>query len=107
YSVVEHLFVADDGAGRAALTPMGQRHARLVGEYVALLPGLVAALLEDLPRFAPVPGTYSPYGVIFGFSSNLIEHMTMKALQPEASIRYTLEDVFADAEPDAGRLAWV
>lgn len=107
YSMIEHLFVAVDEAGHVVPTPMGQRHVRLVDEYAALLPGLVAPLYEDYPRFAPVAGTYSPYGVMFGFSSNLLEHMTMKALQPEASIRYTLEDVFADTEPSADKLAWV
>lgn len=107
YSMIEHLFVATDEAGQATHSPMGMRHARLVDEYAALMQRLAAPLSGDCPRFAPVPDAYSPYGVMFGFSSNLLEHMTMKALQPEASIRYTLEDVFADVEPSADKLDWV
>jgi len=107
YSMIEHLFVTTDPEGNATYTPMGQRHARLVDRYVSELHRVVRPLAEDLPRFRPVPGTYSPYGVMFGFSSNLLEHMTMKALQPEAERRYSLEDVFTDGEASAEKLAWV
>ncbi len=107
YSMVEHLSVATDADGNATLTPMGQRHARLVDSYVVELDRVAQPLAEDLPRFRPVPGTYSPYGVMFGFSSNLLEHMTIKALQPEAERRFSLEDVFTDGEASAEKLAWV
>ncbi len=103
YSMIEHLFVASG----AALTPMGRRHVELVDRYVQELESIVQPLAVDCPRFAPVPGTFSPYGVMFGFSSNLLEHMTMKALQPDAERRFSLEDVFADAEAGADKLAWV
>jgi hypothetical protein len=105
YSMVEQLFVTIDG-GQAALTPMGQRHVALVQRYAPLIQRLNAALHEDCPQFRPVSGNYSPYGVMFGFSSNILEHMTLKALQPEAETRFSLEDVFAD-EGDAARLNWV
>jgi hypothetical protein len=62
-------------------------------------------LSEDCGHFKPVDGTYSPYGVLFGFSSNLIEHMALKALRPDAVTHFSLEDVFTDG--DAGKLAWV
>jgi hypothetical protein len=107
YSMIEHLFVARDPGGRAELSPMGHRHVALVQEYAARITRLAAPLAEDYPQFRPVPGTYSPYGVMFGFSSNLLEHMTMKAMQPDAETRFTLEDVFADAQPSAEKLAWV
>lgn len=107
YSMIEHLFVASDAGGNAALTPMGQRHAGLVDRFAEELEGVVQALAQDCPQFAPMPGAYSPYGVIFGFSSNLLEHMTMKALQPDAERRFSLEDVFTDAGAGADRLAWV
>jgi hypothetical protein len=44
---------------------------------------------------------------MFGFSSNLMEHMTVKTLQPEAETRFSLEDAFAEGEPGADKLAWV
>lgn len=107
YSMIEHLFIAVDAAGRAAYTPMGQRHVQLLQDYTGLIARLSQPLREDCPRFRPVPGAYSPYGVMYGFSSNILEHMTLKASQPEAETRFSLEDVFADAEPSAEKLAWV
>jgi hypothetical protein len=43
--------------------------------------------------------------VLYGYSSRLLEHMTLKATQPNAVTRFTLEDVFAAGEAD--KLAWV
>jgi hypothetical protein len=55
--------------------------------------------------------------VLYGFASDLIEHMVLKTLQPDAVTHFGLEDVFAgeyegDAfrrpmEANAGKLAWV
>jgi hypothetical protein len=107
YSMIEHLFTTTDQQGRVEYTHMGQRHVQLVSEYTALLGRLAQSLQEDCPRFRPVRGACSPYGVMFGFSSNLMEHMTVKTLQPEAETRFSLEDAFADGEPSPDKLAWV
>ncbi len=106
YSMIEHLFVTDAG-GQVVLTPMGQRHFHLSRQYVALIQRLAESLHEDCSQFRPMAGTYSPYGVMFGFSSNILEHMTLKALQPDAATRFSLEDVFTDEGLGAERLAWV
>lgn len=105
YSMIEHLFVATDSAGRAAYTPMGERHLRILQAYEASIARVAKALHEDHARFRPMPGAYSPYGVLYGFSSRLLEHMALKATQPSAVMRYTLEDVFVGG--DADKLAWV
>jgi hypothetical protein len=106
YSMIEHLFVNTEGQ-RVVLTPMGRRHVQLVQQYATQVERLAASLLEDCPQFRPTSGTYSPYGVMYGFSSNILEHMTLKTLQPDAEIRFSLEDVFADSGHGAQRLAWV
>ena len=62
-------------------------------------------LYDDCPSFRPIDGAYSPYGVLYGFSSNLLEHMALKTLTPDAVTRFSLEDVFTDG--DADKLAWV
>ena len=84
---------------------------RLLKEYGALIDRLIKSLRDDFPRFRPVDGGYSPYGVIFGLPSHLIEHMALKALQHDAETRFSLEDVFDDADDDgdtsAAKLAWV
>ncbi len=105
YSMIEHLFIAADRDGRASYTPMGQRHLRLLDEYAASVGRVAKALLDECTRFRPVAGAYSPYGVLFGFSSQLLEHMALKATQPNAVTGYSLEDVFTAG--DADKLAWV
>lgn len=105
YSMIEHLFITTDRDGNAVYTPMGQRHVQLLQEYEARIGRLSKPLYDDCHHFRPVDGAYSPYGVLYGFSSNLLEHMALKTLQPDAVTRFSLEDVFADGEAD--KLNWV
>jgi hypothetical protein len=105
YSMIEHLFITTDPEGQVVYTPVGRRHLQVVQEYEARIRRLSKLLYEDCHPFRPVDGAYSPYGVLYGFSSNLIEHMAFKTLQPDAVTRFSLEDVFADGEAD--KLAWV
>jgi len=117
YSMIEHVFIAaEEGSevrgGHAVYTSPGQRHVRLLNDYSALMDRLIDSLRGDFPRFRPVAGGCSPYGVIFGLPSHLIEHMALKALQHDAETRFGLEDVFCDgdahdAETNAAKLAWV
>ncbi len=121
YSMIEHVFIAPQakeeaakeqaGEGHAVYSPLGQRHVRLLKEYGALVDRLIQPLREDLPRFRPVDGGCSPYGVLFGLPSHLIEHMGLKALEHDAETRFSLEDVFDDRGDDgdtgAAKLAWV
>src|SRR6185295_7757006 len=86
-------------------TPMGRRHLQLLQQYEACISRLSKPLYDDCHHFRPVAGAYSPYGVLYGFSSNLIEHMAFKTVQPDAVTRFSLEDVFADGGAD--KLAWV
>ena len=105
YSTIEHLFVTTGPDGQPAYSAMGQRHVQQLRDYVALLSRVAAALHEDSAHFRPAAGGCSPYGVLYGFSSNLIEHMAFKTLQPEAVPPFGLEDVFAAGGADT--LAWV
>lgn len=107
YSMIEHVFIATNGQGRPVYSPVGERHVRLLKDYAALINRLIQPLRDDLPRFRPVGGRYSPYGVIFGLPSHLIEHMALKAMQHDAETRFSLEDVFDDEDPKAAKLAWV
>jgi hypothetical protein len=76
-------------------------------QYAASIGRLSKLLCEDLPHFKPIAGAYSPYGVIFGFSSNLTEHMALKTVQSDAATHFSVEDVFADESASADKLAWV
>jgi hypothetical protein len=105
YSMIEHLFIATGGDGRALYTPMGRRHVRLFEEYELRIRRVSQALHEDCPHFRPAAGAYSPYGVLYGFSTDLMEHMALKGLPPDSVNRFSVEDVFVGGE--AGKLAWV
>ena len=105
YGMIEHLFVAADANGRMSYTPMGRRHVQLVNHYTALIELVAQRLQQDCASFRPTDGTYSPYGVLYGFSSRLLEHMALKATQPNTATRFALEDVFVAG--DADKLAWV
>ena len=107
YSMIEHLFITADRDGQAAYTPMGRRHIQLLEEYDARIGRLAKPLSGDCPRFRPVAGACSPYGVLYGFSSHLIEHMALKAALPDAPTRFSLEDVFSSGDTSADKLAWV
>ena len=105
YSMIEHLFITSDADGDTAYTPMGRRHVQLIDEYKTRIARVATRLSDDCPHFAPAAGAYSPYGVLYGFSSDLVKHMALKASQPDAVHRFSLEDVFAAG--DADTLAWV
>ena len=105
YTMLEHLFITTDAGGHAVYTSMGRRHVQLLQEYEQRIGRVAEQLYADCPRFRPVPGAYSPYGVLYGFSADLLKHMTLKASQPDAINRFGLEDVFVAG--DADKLAWV
>jgi hypothetical protein len=103
--MIEHLFVTTDRDGRVVYTPMGRRHVQRLQEYETRIGRVSKPLCDDCPRFRPVDGAYSPYGILYGFSSHLIEHMALKASQPDALTHFSLEDVFVGGDTD--KLAWV
>src|SRR6185295_1895652 len=105
YSMIETLFITTVPDGHAVYTPMGRRHVQLLQDYEERIARVAKALSEDCPRFRPVAGAYSPYGVLFGFSADLVKHMALKASQPDAESRFGLEDVFVAGA--AEKLAWV
>lgn len=107
YSMIEHVFIASDGEGNIGYSSLGERHVQLLNEYGALIHRLAGSLRDDSPRFRPVDGGCSPYGVMFGIPSNLIEHMALKTIERDAETRFSLEDVFDDAGDGPAKLAWV
>ena len=107
YSMIEHLFVTTDADARVVYTAIGQRHVDLVRKYEELIARVSNGLHDDCSHFRPVAGTYSPFGVLYGFASDLLEHMALKTLQPDSITRFSVEDVFTSTDGDADKLAWV
>jgi len=105
YSMIEHLFITTDRDDHAVYTSMGRRHLQLFQEYEARIGRVAKALHDDCSHFRPVVGAYSPYGVLYGFSADLVKHMALKTSQPGAASHFSLEDVFVGG--DTAKLAWV
>jgi len=105
YTMVEQLFTTTDSQGHAAYTPLGLRHFQLLEEYTARIGRLAKPLYDDCRNFKPAEGAYSPYGVLYGVASNILEHIAFKALQRDDAAPFGLEDVFVAGGAD--KLAWV
>jgi len=105
YSMIEHLFIKTGSAAQTGYTPIGIRHQNLVVEYHVLIQRLAKNLYSDYQDCRPVENEYSPYGVLYGFSSNLVELMAFKTLQREAVPNLSVEDVFSKGKSD--RIDWV
>lgn len=105
YTMIEHLFITTDAAGTATYTAMGERHVALLRRYADLMARLAQPLYADCLASRPLPGGYSPYGVLYGFASNLLELMAFKTLQRDADHSFSMEDIFSPG--DARKRAWV
>lgn len=104
YSMVEYLFTVADNEGSVAYTPLGQRHVELLDEYAHRIARVTPPLFEDCQKLRPEEGGYSPYGALYGFASNLLEHMALKLLDRDADTRFAVEDVFTAGGAD--KRAW-
>ena len=107
YSMIESLFITTDHDGHAVYTPLGRRHVGLLQEYEARIGRVSKRLYDDCPLFRPVAGAYSPHGVLYGFSADLLKHTALKASQPDAVRHFALEDVFEAGDANTDKLAWV
>lgn len=105
YTMIEGEFILDPDA-HARYSPAGERHSRLLRDYGTRIKNALPALRADLLSFKPEPGRYSPYGVLFGLPTNLVEHMGLKAIQRDAETRFSLEDIFDD-DPSPAKLEWI
>jgi hypothetical protein len=103
--MIEHLFIATDAAGHTAYTPAGHRHVALLEEYATLLKRLAQPLYADWQQSRQVHSPYTPYGLLYGFASNLLELNAFKTLQRDATTQFSMEDAFSDGDND--KLAWV
>jgi hypothetical protein len=103
--MIEHLFIATDKEGNTAYTSMGMRHLQLLQEYKDLIGRLANSLHDDCQHSRPVAEAYSPYGLLYGFASNILELTAFKTLQLDAETRFTMEDAFAAGAAD--KRAWV
>ena len=100
-TMIESAFVAKAPGARPHYTPLGARHIERLGRYRGLMADLAADLRKDAEGLAPVPGAYSPYGISYGFITDVLANMAMARLVGQPSVGLSLEDTFGSR----GRLA--
>lgn len=105
-TIVEHLFVEQDEDGRARYTPLGDAHLERLSRYGELIARLASSLEDDALRLAPAPDGYSPLGIVYGFSSDILGNMAMRTLIAKSALAFSLEDAFVASDDSAVRLAW-
>jgi hypothetical protein len=66
---------------------------------------LASALIEDARTFDPRNAAFSPYGISYGFCSDLLSNMALDALASQPSRGVSLEDIFdSRGAPEPKRL---
>ena len=105
-TILEHLFVERGGDGRVRYTTLGEAHMERLSRYGELIGRLGKSLEDDAATLAPSPDGYSPYGIIYGFASDILGNMAMRALIAKSSLEFSLEDAFIASHDRDTRLAW-
>jgi len=105
-TAIDYLFV-DTAAGRSVHSPMGLAHRVRVDRYAALLARLAAPLIEDAAAFEPAPDSYSPLGMAYGFSADLLSSMALETLAAPPDRGLSLEDMFVTRHRSGDKLARV
>jgi hypothetical protein len=105
-TIVEHLFVERGSDGQAQYTDLGHFHVEHLRRYHELIGRLASALREDAAAFAPSPDGYSPYGIAYGFTSDIVASMATRTLIVKTAIDFSLEDAFVASHANETRRAW-
>lgn len=93
-TMVEDVFIARNNEGRPSYSAPGARHIERLKDYQRLLGELAPRLREDAEQFVPVAGAYSPYGVSYGFITDVLANMASARLVGQPAFDLSLEDVF-------------
>ncbi len=104
-STIEELFVTRNADGAARYAAMGEAHVALLERYGALIGRLAAPLKADAETLDPARHIYSPFGIVYGFSADVLSNMAHCRLLGEPSSNVTLEDMFVSQGNLEGKLA--
>ena len=104
-TMAEDLFIERGGDDAVRWTAMGAAHRALLDRYGRLLAESAAQLREEAAAFAPVPGSYSPYGIVYGFCADVMSNMATGTLLAQPSFDLSLEDMFVSRADTANKLA--
>jgi hypothetical protein len=85
YTWIEDLFVG---------TALGDEQLSLLDRYRELVAASSEALIEDAGDLDPGRQAYSPFGIVYGFCSDVLSNMAMAALITQAGDPLSFEDTF-------------
>jgi hypothetical protein len=105
-TIIEDLFVDRGEDGQPRYTPLGEWHIECLSRYGELIHRLAASLAEDAAAFQPAGNGYSPYGIAYGFSSDIIGNMALRTLIAKTPFDFSLEDAFVGSSNAEDKLAW-
>jgi hypothetical protein len=93
-TMIEDVFI-EDKDGRATYTAFGSSHLCALSRYRSLINALAMPLKEDASRLDPSHTTYSPFGIVYGFCSDILSNMAVGQLLSQDTSGLTLEDMFS------------
>jgi hypothetical protein len=93
-TMIEDLFIDRGEDGHARYTPMCEEHLGLLHHYGELIGPLAESLREDASAFDPAQHVYSPYGITYGFSGDLLSNMAQSRLVSQPCFPLSFEDTF-------------
>lgn len=107
YTTIEDIFIECDRAGHARYSDIGRAHMELLERYGQLMGRVKGSLMKEGLRLDPSQAVYSPYGMAYGFSSELLNNIALSTLAPQYSLALSLEDVFSSDRNVEKELTWV
>jgi hypothetical protein len=75
-------------------TALGDEQLSLLDRYRELMAASSEALIEDAGHLDPGRQIYSPFGIVYGFCSDVLSNMAMAALITQAADPLSFEDTF-------------
>jgi hypothetical protein len=93
-TMIEHLFVEPGEAGEMRYTPMGTAHRGCLSRYAELIGRAAESLKDDAHSINPAHSVYSPLGIVYGFSADILSNMVLNTLRSTSSSNLSLEDMF-------------
>jgi hypothetical protein len=94
YTAIETLHVERGPDGALRRSPAGVAHADHVNRYRALISRAAPQLAGDALGVAPDGQPYSPFGVVYGFSADVLSNMVAAALVSPDRDALAFEDMF-------------
>lgn len=93
-TMIEDLFIDRGEDGRPRYTPMGEMHRQLLARYGELIARTADSLKHDALLVDPAQAAYSPLGIVYGFSADILSNMVLNTLCSPSSTDLSLEDTF-------------